>query len=178
MLPFMSVLTCCFSLLIQHALNKSNKKYASNKKLLSSFSLFLYFPNVARTCCLDRPFVLTEASRRSLVLSSELSLLRRHLGLECCHLASQEPSCPSVDAQRKKITAGEITEEAKRWSVWIHMMNMITLKVWNGFNGEHTASDRGELPAHSCGGGVGQPRFSHRQDVLRECYTCRFATHT
>lgn len=74
---------------------------------------------LSHTCCLDRPFDLTELSlHRSLVLSSELSLLSRHLGFGCCHLASQEPSCPSVHIKQiQQLEPGEATEETNQWHV-------------------------------------------------------------
>lgn len=52
-------------------------------------------------CCLETPFALTGLSPRgSLLPSSKLDHFARHLALGCCHLASQEQACPSVDTHK------------------------------------------------------------------------------
>ncbi len=122
----------------------------------------------SHTCCLDRPFALTELSTHSsLVLSSELSLLSRHLGLGCCHLASQELSCPSVDMQREELLPRENPPRTPNNEISVNCDDKMTLKCWYWFNGEHPATNRRQFSAHGCRGGMRQPRPRQTQDVLR-----------
>lgn len=52
--------------------------------------------------------------------------------------------------------------------VCLNRYDKMTLKVCNWFNGEHPSPNWREFPAHSCRGGMRQPCFSQRQDVLWE----------
>lgn len=142
----------------------------------------LFFPRklvvetlLSHTCCLDRPFALTVSTHRSLLLSSELSLLSRHLGLGCCHLASQESSGPSVDIQRESLFPGENKQSRCQTVTPVNWDDEMTLEGWYRFDGEHPPPNRRQFPAHSCRGGMRQPCFGQSEDVLGEHYTCRFA---
>lgn len=146
--------------------------YHSSKTTLGLLSIlvcwFYQLSSLSHTCCLDTPLALIEQSpRTSLELSSELSLLSRHLDLGCCHLASQEQACPSAGLQRRQSAPEEIASETKQWHVK-NKSDIMTLKVWNWFNGEHPSPNWRQFPAHSCRGGLRQLCFSQRQDVLWE----------